>query len=236
MWQNMLLCCAIIMVTGCAATRPPSSDCLRMQYAAAIRDAAAPKPGMTAYGLTAITPVNPTLIHRRERWRVLMVKWTDDMVYQSRVGQLMHLPDAVWVTVAPEVQLRCRGYNSLAWTVLRIEQLLGLPPASGYHTFVEMWVEPKDLFRPAADPEIDDQTAQAEFPVAGKRQDAAYRRWFEEWRAVAYGANGYPWTRLGYTYDWGSPDRPVGLSEFVIRANAVVEIHRVTGTAGYCGL
>jgi hypothetical protein len=28
---------------------------------------------------------------------------------------------------------------------------------------------------------------------------------------------GYPWTRLGYSYDWGNPKNPVGLSEFVLR-------------------
>ncbi|MBF0495604.1 MAG: hypothetical protein HQK58_03355 [Deltaproteobacteria bacterium] len=28
---------------------------------------------------------------------------------------------------------------------------------------------------------------------------------------------GYPWTRLGYTYDWGNAENHVGLSEFVIR-------------------
>ena len=27
----------------------------------------------------------------------------------------------------------------------------------------------------------------------------------------------YPWTRLGYTYDWGNPRNLVGLSEFVLR-------------------
>ena len=30
---------------------------------------------------------------------------------------------------------------------------------------------------------------------------------------------GYPWTRLGYTYDWGNPDDHVGLSEFVVRVD-----------------
>ena len=28
---------------------------------------------------------------------------------------------------------------------------------------------------------------------------------------------GFPWTRLGYTYDWGKPDNHVGLSEFILR-------------------
>jgi len=47
-------------------------------------------------------------------------------------------------------------------------------------------------------------------------------------------AKGYPWTRLGYTYDWGNPDSEVGLSEFVITAGATIKIENVYETAAYC--
>lgn len=30
---------------------------------------------------------------------------------------------------------------------------------------------------------------------------------------------GWPWTRLGYTYDWGNPFSPFGLSEFILKIN-----------------
>ena len=39
---------------------------------------------------------------------------------------------------------------------LRLKQLLGLPSASQKVWFVEFYVEPSDLFRPSADPEIND--------------------------------------------------------------------------------
>lgn len=49
----------------------------------------------------------------------------------------------------------------------------------------------------------------------------------------------YPWTALGYTYDWGNPDNYVGLSEFVVHGNKAdgskiaVGIKAVTATANY---
>ena len=53
----------------------------------------------------------------------------------------------------------------------------------------------------------------------------------------------YPWTQLGYTYDWGVPedletdsDRPanVGLSEFVIRQGAPILVHSIQSVEDYC--
>jgi hypothetical protein len=47
----------------------------------------------------------------------------------------------------------------------------------------------------------------------------------------------YPFTGLGYTYDWGKPS-PVGPSEFVIEASpnnkVTVEVESVTSTKDYC--
>ena len=49
---------------------------------------------------------------------------------------------------------------------------------------------------------------------------------------------GYPWTRLGYTYDWGNRKNHVGASEFVIRldpakdnATVTVTLHRAIDSA-----
>ena len=60
-----------------------------------------------------------------------------------------------------------------------------------------------------------------------------YMSWFNNQKATSYGADGYPWTRLGYTYDWGNPEGPIGLSEFVIRAGATVGVDSVATNADY---
>ena len=45
----------------------------------------------------------------------------------------------------------------------------------------------------------------------------------------------YPWTALGYTYDWGNPRDPVGFSEYVVLKNTTVVFESKTPTATYCG-
>jgi hypothetical protein len=49
----------------------------------------------------------------------------------------------------------------------------------------------------------------------------------------SYRLLGYPWRRLGYTYDWGGSQGDIGLSEFVIEAGANVEVASVTTTDCY---
>lgn len=55
-------------------------------------------------------------------------------------------------------------------------------------------------------------------------QAVTFRKWFTDRAETIYGMEGddlakwgMPWTRLGYSYDWGRLKDPVGLSEFVLR-------------------
>jgi hypothetical protein len=44
----------------------------------------------------------------------------------------------------------------------------------------------------------------------------------------------YPWTTLGYTYDWGVKTSNVGASEYVIKPGATVFIKSVRKTRDFC--
>ena len=47
----------------------------------------------------------------------------------------------------------------------------------------------------------------------------------------------FPWTRLGYTYDWGSKEpKKVGGSEFIIKQGVTIYLHSITPTNDYPGL
>jgi hypothetical protein len=144
----------------------------------------------------------------------------------------------LWVTVAPEMKNFFRGATPQP---LRITQLLGTPPEYSLEerSMVELWVSPGNMFRPCPDPEIADRECQAEFPADPFRTFSAtelirategpergvfmnYTGWFNNRKNYIYSyarnyptTEPYPWTRLGYTYDWGSPNH-VGLSEFVV--------------------
>jgi hypothetical protein len=166
-----------------------------------------------------------------------------------------------WVTVVPEI----RNYFGITPPQpIRIAQLLGLPPESAtagdpneYKYMLELWVSPQDLFRPCPDTEITDTTCGTVFPTdmfrtldpnnkvkvsAGPDNGVfkSYSSWFNDQARYSYtmGSSPYPWTRLGYTYDWSGSNH-VGLSEFVIHGKKwdgsviSVGIKSVKATAEY---
>lgn len=211
------------------------------RYAAALQDAKVAEPDEIVDTLTAITPDNAALTW--QDGRVLMVTWTSWNGYDTLVDQDTELGREVWATAAPQLQHFCQSYVATAETplTLRLEELLGLPSPNGKTRFVEMWVTPGDIFRPSPDGEIDDTTADLEIPSADRfasEQDYEFHRdWFNlQMSLQAYDdpTKGYPWTRLGYTYDWGNPDSEVGLSEFVIAAGSTVTIADVSTNEIYC--
>jgi hypothetical protein len=77
---------------------------------------------------------------------------------------------------------------------------------------------------------------------AADAQYMDYKCWFQNRRAWVYSYDlpsaPYPWTGLGYTYDWGNSKTPVGMSEFVLNKAPVyspftVTIQSVTVAADY---
>ncbi|MEM7357046.1 MAG: hypothetical protein AAF657_39900, partial [Acidobacteriota bacterium] len=163
-----------------------------------------------------------------------------------------------WFTVAPFVKDFCRQLDlDDAMLTLRLEQMIGLPPGSEKDAFVEMWVDPTHLFRPCPDPEISDHACQIEIPVVDRGQqkpwDCTLRRqvsgdfvtvhpghlrWMcDNWNASFENdepLDNYPWTALGYTYDWGNPDDPRGPSEYVALAGSPAVFHASIPTEEYC--
>lgn len=208
-------------------------------YAAAVQDASEALPDEIFEGLTTIRQDNPALLWQEgaPTPRVRLVTWTSWTGYDDRIGASMVLSREVWVTVAPELQSRCRSWALPGESLeLRLEQLLGLPPENGKDRFVELYARPEDLFRPCADPEITDHRCEIALPAEHQPAPPSwYADWFGGLMRSSYGEGGYPWTRLGYTYDWGGePGADVGLSELVIQSGAEVVVAGVTPTAAYC--
>lgn len=212
-------------------------------YAAALQDAKVAESAEIIDELTAITPDNPALTWQSDSGRILMVTWTSWNGYDSLVGQETKLAREVWVTATPQVQAFCQSYAATpeAPLILRLEQLLGLPMNNGKTRFVELWVNPADMFRPSPDGEINDSVAELEIPGPERfpsQQDYEFHRdWYNLQMSLQNyddPTKGYPWTRLGYTYDWGNPESEVGLSEFVVAASSTVAVEKVYLTEEYC--
>lgn len=224
---------------GDAAPAPLSNPAdLQQAYLNAVKDAAIAEMGEISKNLTPVVEANSTLVWKGEPGskQVLVLTWTSWDGYDNQVGQSIVTTRETWVTAAPELKNFCATYSAAQPDMtLRLEQLLGLPPANGKTRFVEMWVAPQDLFRPSPDPEVTDQEAGLNFPQSKFLSlSEEYMTWFNNLSSQSYGENGYPWTRLGYTYDWGNPSSEVGLSEFVINTGASIEIAGVTNTEAYC--
>lgn len=214
---------------------------LQSLYLAAVADASNAEPGEISRDLEPVVDWNPNIIRRNRSgdWEVLAVTWTSFTGYDGIVGATTTLTREVWVTLAPQVKLYRSGLTIPdASVVLRFEQLLGLPPGNGKTRFVEMWVNPGDLFRPSADPEISDYEAGLDF-INSRHITISpeHQNWVNTLRAASYiGPFPYPWTRLGYTYDWGNPQNEVGLSEYVIGVGATVEIEAVALNGEYLAM
>lgn len=117
-------------------------------------------------------------------------------------------------------------------TLMRIRQLLGMPPTNTNNYIVELWVKPADLYRPSADSEINDRTAGLYFP---SNTDPDYAQWFNQNIYDSYFGQWmhYPWTRLGYTYDWANPATEVGVSEYCIKTNSVLFVKKLCLATNY---
>lgn len=146
----------------------------------------------------------------------------------------------VWVTGPTEVAEKCRAFTGDV--TLRLQQLLGLPPATEERRFVTLTdVAPSDVIRPCTDPTITATSCNGTaFPKAMPASaPPGYYEWFARQAVFAWQLpNGLPWTRFGYTYDWApGAQSPYGASEYVITGSlkpATVRVKAVQTTAELC--
>jgi len=131
----------------------------------------------------------------------------------------------IWVFIPTQFKNRITSIQNND-TLLRMRQMLGLPPSNTNNYIVELWVKPEDIFRPSSDSEIDDNSAGLYFP---NNADTNYITWFNQNIYDSYFGSWthYPWTRLGYTYDWAKSASEVGVSEFCIKANSLLYVEKL---------
>ena len=237
-----------ILLSGCTPIRANQVESpigpLPPAYLRAVSDAANPEPDEVYDFLTPIGMCNNDLVRRTIDGQeyVLVVTWVGNTEYYKKTDQGGFYDTRehdIWVTVAHELRQRCTetdfGTENLD---LRIKQLLGMPPNARKTDFVELWVRPEDLFRPCPDAQIDDRSCDLNLP---NKVSSTHRAWFNDYRAKSYCRSDkcealvpYPWTQLGYTYDWGNLESDIGLSEFVIKQNSKTMVHSIIPTLKYC--
>jgi hypothetical protein len=246
-YPSLLLAAALLCACAPAA-RPPAhpgasapDDTHAARYARAIADAA-------VYSPARVLPLRPAVPDAQGRVHVVtLTDWNYPAGAQA-------LGRDIWVTVVPEVRDSCATFPD-GERVMRLRQLLGLRPADAVERFVEMRVPVSGMFRPAVDPSVttrwpcpeEEATAGQcglRFPAGVEPRHVAWmaNQMLASWQVPAAGADaapagrlGYPWTRLGYTYNWASGAPPYGASEYLVRAGTVITVERAWGVDAYCG-
>jgi len=166
-----------------------------------------------------------------------------------------HVLNKVYLSEIPSSAPELKNLLGTKITLLRLTQVLGLQaPADGETLentcMLEFYVSPKYLFRPSADPDVTHESIALAFdpnesqklsntfifcskPCTLELCDCGqsggimvpYKDWFNIRRSTVFSQNPYPWTGLGYTYDWGNPNPPhFGISEFVINAGELNKV------------
>ena len=237
----------LLLIVGCGGTDRAAPDAqapsrsLDSLYRAAIADARTAEPSEIVTTLTPIAPYNDDLVWRQRRdatRRVLVVTWGDRTTLPAATpGDTLTAPSDVWVTAAPHLQEFCRALDRTGSALdRRLAQRLGLPPDVTYDRFIELWVRPAALVRPCPDPEVTDRECERRAPVPARHAAVSedHRAWFRALKRTSYGPDGYPFTGLGYTYDWHPGTDEVGPSEFVLRTGQQAIVHAIQPTAAYC--
>lgn len=228
--------------------KPESYKFLKKKLDDSIEDAKRPSQEKVVDNLWGLTTSNSKIKTRINNGTTefLMVSWKylQNPNADWKPG-LKQIDNQTWLTAANQVKEFCHTCKGLGINIpgnimlsLRLQQYLGLvlnKYANKTH-FVEMWVKAEDLSRPCINPEIGDSTCKV-LPVPVPDSNSVLQKIYKS----SYEGNGehYPWTGLGYTYDWGNPQKPhVGASEFLINPDSgksvEVEVVSVTPTQEYC--
>lgn len=237
--QALLLAACGSLPQPDAATAPSASASAMARYNAAIADAAVVSPGKIRP--LRVVPATDS---------VSVVSWVSESRLPCPGGaapctlEVAYSP--LWVTLTGEVQALCRSWG-LQGDALRqrLEQLLGLPPDQPPQyqktRFATLLAPRAALQRPCLGV---DSTAPAQ-PVctlaAQADTPAALQNFVGQQMAGSYvvgGPNGpgYPFTRLGYTYDWAQPpgQGAYGASEFLVPVGTRAPVVAIVSTDAYC--
>lgn len=245
--QYTRLCAALFVLitlgTACKKDDPtPPVETMDQRYATAITDAMVADSSEVTDTLWAITAANPNL-----QWKTVNGQQYVLMATFMRFPSSYPAGDSInttwgdgWIFIPSQMKKRLLPVlTATSDTILRISQLLGLPPVNSKSNthIATMWVPASRLFRPAGNPDITTSTAS---PVLANGLPDDYVTWFNNYIIYAYYHPlqsdtdfHYPWTRMGYTYDWAPGASKVGLSEYVLRGNSGCWVEQTTTAAGF---
>lgn len=207
----------LLALTGCAGSETLSND---ERWRAAMVDAVFSEDD-EVMRLVTLTREDPYVIWDEAGERVLLLTWHNYEEPCAPGDMISPEHGEIWATSLGEMA-DWYGKNSAGVTdwELRFAQLLGMPGDTRYSRFTAFWIAPEDVIRPAY---LTDVTIQMENSYESVT-DPEYKAWFDGNILYSYFESEYPWTRLGYTYDWSGGDSEYGLTEFLVEDPGKTEI------------
>lgn len=179
--------------------------------------------------LVSPTPEDDAVIWDEAGERVLLLTWHDYDGACAPGEALGRQVGDIWATSAGEMlQWYAQNGEKVDDWELRFAQLLGVHADEGYTRFTAFWVAPEDVIRPAYVTDVRAEMANDYSLVAGE-----YKIWFDANILWSYFESDYPWTRLGYTYDWSGGESEYGLTEFLVCDGAQTEIAFTVSTEAF---
>ncbi|MCC8088695.1 MAG: hypothetical protein LIO79_05460 [Rikenellaceae bacterium] len=107
-----------------------------------------------------------------------------------------------------------RKTTDISWK--RLSRFLDLEDTNPRDTVVILKAKLSDLYRPAYVSGISEDVPYSDEARCIVSTDNDIIVWFHKEQKN----NHYPWTRMGYTYDWGDPNDIIGTSEFILKPHS----------------
>jgi len=172
--------------------------------------------GKVTHDLVTLNQNDPSVTYIGNK--VLMATFHNVPKFYQKDHDVKLSIDALWLVSYKELETKLSQYSNCSNK--RITQILGAKVGSSYSHLSLLLIDPNKLIRPAyqQDPFLNAMS------LTLSTTDKSFERWFNDMKSK----QDYPWTALGYTYDWGSQGDVYGLTEFILRKNDYYHVVETT--------
>lgn len=208
-----------VCLTGCKKEPPKTQEEL---YSDAVKDAAFADED-EILPLVSLNESDPMTTWKDGK--VLLLTWHNypDSYPEGETVTIQWGP--VWTFTDKEIASHRKEFSDAP--EMRLKQLIAFAPDSEHSTVTGFWVDPQNVKRPAyqTDPTVGNMTNDF-----GESIDEEFKAWFDDNILWSYYYGNFPWTRLGYTYDWADNGTEYGMTEFIVESGAEVKVEFTEST------
>lgn len=207
------LCIGICLLCSSCSVQPLSDEEL---YAKAVHNSHIVSRAKI-HDLVTLNLKDPSVIYIGNK--VLMATFHNVPKYYQKGQDVKLSIDVLWLVSYKELENKLSENSNCSNK--RIIQILGAKVGSSYSHLSLLLIDPNKLIRPAylQDPFVNAMS------LTLSSTDKNFERWFYDMKSKL----DYPWTALGYTYDWGdSGDNVYGVSEFILRKDDYYHVLQTT--------